>query len=64
MISIFFSFCHLYLDLSHDFLAHICFHSHFITAHTSLGCRKYVIGMLFDLKLDKGVLAISGVYFP
>ena len=24
----FFSFCHSYLDLSHDFLAHICFHSH------------------------------------
>ena len=24
-----FSFCHLYLDLSHDFHAQICFHSHF-----------------------------------
>ena len=37
----FFSFCHSYLDLSHDFHAHLCFHSHFIfTAHTSLGCRN------------------------
>ena len=34
-----FSFCHSYLDLSHDFHAQLCFHSHFIfTAHTSLGC--------------------------
>ena len=52
MKSIFLSFCHSYLDLSHDFLAHICFHSHFFTAHTSLGCRKGVIGMLFDGKPD------------
>ena len=49
----FFSFCHSYLDLSHDFLAHICFYSHFITVHTSLGCRKCLIGMLFDCKPDK-----------
>ena len=36
---IFFSFCHSYLDLSHDFHAQLCFHSHFVfTAHTSLGC--------------------------
>ena len=35
----FFSFCHSYLDLSHDFHAQLCFHSHFMfTAHTSLGC--------------------------
>ena len=45
--------CHLCLDLSHDFHAQICFHSHFSTAHTSLGCRKYLIGMLFDRKPDK-----------
>ena len=25
---IFFSFCHSYLDLFHDFHAHICFYSH------------------------------------
>ena len=50
---IFFSFCHSYLDLSHDFLAHICFHSHFFTAHTSLGCRKCLIGMLYNSKPDK-----------
>ena len=49
----FFSFCHLYLDLSHDFLAHICFHSHFFTAHTSLGCKNCLIGTLFDGKPDK-----------
>ena len=37
----FFSFCHSYLDLSHDFHAQSCFHSHFIlTVHTSLGCRN------------------------
>ena len=35
------SFCHSYLDLSHDFHAQLCFYSHFIfTAHTSLGCRN------------------------
>ena len=40
-IFFFFSFCHLYLDLSHDFHAQLCFHSHFIfTAHTSLCCRN------------------------
>ena len=39
MESFFFSFCHSYLDLTHDFHAQLCFHSHFIfTAHTSLGC--------------------------
>ena len=39
-ILFFLSFCHAYLDLSHDFHAQVCFHSHFIfTAHTSLGCR-------------------------
>ena len=39
MESFFFSFCHSYLDLPHDFHAQLCFHSHFIfTAHTSLGC--------------------------
>ena len=37
---LFFLFCHSYLDLSHDFHAQLCFHSHFIfTAQTSLGCR-------------------------
>ena len=49
----FFSFCYSYLDLSHDFLAHICFYSHFFTANTSLGFRKSLIGMLFDRKPDK-----------
>ena len=49
----FFSFCHSYLDLSHDFYAQICFHSHFFTAHTSLGIRKCLIGMKFDRKPDK-----------
>ena len=54
MKSIFFSFCHSYLDLSHDFHAKICFHSHFFfTAHTSLGIRKCLIGMQFDRKPDK-----------
>ena len=53
MKSIFFSFCHSYLNLSHDFLAHICFHSHFFTAHTSLGCKNCLIGILFDRKPDK-----------
>ena len=38
---LFFSFCHSYLDLSHDFYAQLCFHSHdILTAHTSLGCRN------------------------
>ena len=55
MISVFFSFCHSYLDLCHDFLAHICFHSHFITAHTSLGCGKCLIRMLFNRKPDKSL---------
>ena len=41
--SFFFSFCHSYLDHSNDFNAQICFHSHFFTAHTSLGCRKCLI---------------------
>ena len=36
----FFSFCHSYLDFSHDFHAQICFLSHFFTTHTFLGCRK------------------------
>ena len=36
---LFFPFYHSYLDLSHDFHAQLCFHSHFVfTAHTSLGC--------------------------
>ena len=36
-----FSLCHSYLDLSHDFHAQLCFHSHFIfSANTSLGCRN------------------------
>ena len=36
-----FSFCHSYLDLSHDFHAQLCFHSYFIfTAHASLSCRN------------------------
>ena len=36
----FFSFCHSYLDLSHDSHAQLCFHSHFIfTAHISIGCK-------------------------
>ena len=47
------SFCHSYLDLSHDFHAQICFHSQFFTAHTSLGCRKCLIGLLFDRKPEK-----------
>ena len=39
LFSFSFSFCHSYLDLSHDFQAQLCFHSHFIfTAHISLGC--------------------------
>ena len=49
----FFSFRHSYLELSHDFHAQICFHSHFFTEHTSLGFRKCLIGMLFDRKPDK-----------
>ena len=49
----FFSFCHSYLDLSHDFHAQICFHSHFFTAHTFLGCRKCLIGILYEPKPDK-----------
>ena len=37
----FFSICHSYLNLSHDFHAQLYFHSHFIfTAHTSLCCRN------------------------
>ena len=37
----FFSFCHSYLDLSHDYHAQLWIHSNFIfTAHTSLGCRN------------------------
>ena len=28
-------------------------HSHFFTAHTSLGCRKCLIGRIFDPKPDK-----------
>ena len=44
MESVFFSFlpfCHSYLDLSHDFHAQLCLHSHFIfTAHISLCCRN------------------------
>ena len=44
----FFSFCYSYFDLSHDFHAQYCFHSHLIfTAHTSLGCRN-----VFDRKPD------------
>ena len=49
----FFSFCHSYLDLSHDFHARICFHSHFSTAHTSLGRGKCLKGRLFDPMPDK-----------
>ena len=49
----FFTFCHSYLDISNNFRAQICFHSHFFTAHTSLGCRKCLIGMLLDRKPDK-----------
>ena len=38
---LFFSFCQLYFDPSHDFHAQLCFHSHFIfTKHPSLGCRN------------------------
>ena len=40
------------LSFVSDFLAHICFHSHFLTAHTALGFRKGLIGMLFDRKPD------------
>ena len=37
----FFSFCHSYLDLSHDYHAQSWINSNFIfTAHTSLGCRN------------------------
>ena len=53
MKSFFFSFCHSCLDLSHDFHSQISFHSHFFTAPTSLGCRKCLIGMLFDRKPEK-----------
>ena len=36
----FFSFCHSYLYLSHEYHAQLWIHSNFIfTAHTSLGCR-------------------------
>ena len=48
-----FSFCHSYLEISHDFHAQICFHSHLFIAHTSLGCSKCLTGMLFDGKPDK-----------
>ena len=41
-----------YLDLSHDFNAHICFNS-FFTVHITLGFRKCQIGMLFDRKPEK-----------
>ena len=45
----FFLFCHSYPDLSHDFNAQLCFHSHFIfTGHT-----KCLIGRLFHRKPDK-----------
>ena len=50
---ILFFVCHSYLNLFHDFHAQICFHSHFFTAHTSLGCRKCLIGIQFDRKPDK-----------
>ena len=50
---IFFSFCHSYLDLSHDFHAQICFQSYFYTVHTSLGSRKVLLGMQFNRKPDK-----------
>ena len=53
MKSIFFSFCHSHLDLSHDFHAQICFHSYFFTVHTHLGCRKCLIGMQFERMADK-----------
>ena len=52
-IHLLFSFCHPCFDLSREFHAQICFHSHFFTAHTSLGCSNGLIGMLFDRKPDK-----------
>ena len=40
-IFFFFSFCHSYLGLSHDYHAQLWIHSNFIfTAHTLLGCRN------------------------
>ena len=40
MKSFFFSLCHSYLDLSHDFHDQICFTHILFTGHTSLGCRN------------------------
>ena len=49
-IHFFFSFFHLYLDLSHDFHAQICFHSHFFHCPYFFWLYKCVIGMQFDRK--------------
>ena len=39
------------LDLSQDFHAQLCFHSHFIsTVHTSLGCRNVSDRQAFRLQ--------------
>ena len=51
-------FCHSYFDLSHDLMLKYVFTNIFFTAHTSLGCRKYLIGMLFDRKPDE---LLSGI---
>ena len=49
----FISFCHSFLDFSHNIHARICFRSLFFTAHTSLACKKCLTGMQFDCKPDK-----------
>ena len=48
-----FSFCHSYFDICYDFHAHMCFHSHFFSAHTSLGCRKCLMGMFLNHMLSR-----------
>ena len=49
MKSIFF----LFFVISYEFHAQICSCPHFFTAHTSLGCRKFLIGRIVDPKPDK-----------
>ena len=53
MESFFFSFCHSYLDLPHDFHAQLCFHSHFFHCAYFSWLYKCLIGRLFDRKPDK-----------
>ena len=42
-IHFFFSFCHSYFDLSHDFMLKYAFPHIFVTAHSALVCRKCLI---------------------